>query len=163
VIAAASGGPTARRSRFRYDYEPAAVFNAAAPLLWRRFVTYLPRHLARVAYLPVMRCRELVRPRFVKVYEYQARGVIHYHAVIHLDANVKDETAYVHPGSFWTAEHLKKAVELAAAQASALCPVPAAGRSVLVRFGPWTDVRIVRSGTEHALSREAVANTSPST
>ena len=116
------------------------------------------RHLARVAYLPVKHCRELVRPRFVKVYEYQARGVIHFHAVIRLDANVKDETAYVHPGSFWTADHLKKAVELAAAQASALCPVPAAGRPVLVRFGPQTDVRIVRSGTEHALSREAVAN-----
>lgn len=53
---------------------------------------------------------------------------------------------------------LKKSVELAAAQASAFCWVPATGRSVLVRFGPQTDVRIVRSGTETALSREAVAN-----
>lgn len=141
-----------------YDYEGAAVFNAGAPLLWRRFVTYLPRHLARVSGIRVRDCRELVRPRFVKVYEYQARGVIHFHAVIRLDANVKDETAFVHPGPLWTAEHLKKAVELAAAQASALCPVPAAGRPALVRFGPQTDVRIVRSGTGHALSREAVAN-----
>jgi hypothetical protein len=141
-----------------YDYDRAVIFNAGAPEVWRRFVTYLPRHLARVAGIRVKDCRELVKPRFVKVCEYQGRGVVHYHAVIRLDANVKDETAFAHPGPFWTAEHLKTAVELAAAQASALCPVPALGRSALVRFGPQTDVRVVRSGTETALSRQAVAN-----
>jgi hypothetical protein len=141
-----------------YDYEAAVIFNAGVPKAWQRFVTYLPRHLARIAGIRVKDCRELVKPRFVKVFEYQARGVIHYHAVIRLDANAEDETAFVPPGPFWTAEHLKKAVEQAAAQASALCFVPATGRSVLVRFGPQTDVRIVRSGTGHALSREAVAN-----
>jgi hypothetical protein len=141
-----------------YQYEHAVTFNAGAPKVWQRFVTYLPRHLARAAGIPVTRCRELVRPRFVKVYEYQARGVIHYHAVIRLDANVKDPAAFVHPGSPWTAELLAKAVPAAAAQASALCWVPALGRSALVRFGPQIDVRVVRSGTEHALSREAVAN-----
>ena len=115
----------------------AVVFNAGVPRVWQRFVTYLPRHLARMAGIRVKDCRELVKPRFVKVYEYQARGVIHYHAVIRLDANIKDDdTAYVHPGPLWTAELLKQSVELAAAQASAFCWVPATGRSVLVRFGP---------------------------
>jgi hypothetical protein len=141
-----------------YDYDGAVTFNAGVPKVWQRFVTYLPRHLARVACIRVKDCRELVKPRFVKVFEYQARGVIHYHAVIRLDAKVTDPAAFVHPGPGWTAEMLKRAVELAASQASALCLVPASGRSVLVRFGPQTDVRIVRSGTEHALSREAVAN-----
>jgi hypothetical protein len=142
-----------------YDYESAVVFNAGATKVWKRFVTYLPRHLARVAGLRVKDCRELVKPRFVKVYEYQARGVVHYHAVIRLDANIKDdESAYVHPGPLWTAELLAEAVPAAAAQASALCRAPAGGRSVLVRFGAQTDVRIVRSGTETALTREAVAN-----
>jgi hypothetical protein len=32
-----------------YDYEAAVLFNAHAGDLWRRFVTYLPRHLARLA------------------------------------------------------------------------------------------------------------------
>ena len=32
-----------------YDYEAAVLFNAYAADLWRRFVTYLPRHLARLA------------------------------------------------------------------------------------------------------------------
>jgi hypothetical protein len=84
--------------------------------------------------------------------------VIHYHAVIRLYANVKDPAAFVHPGPLWTAELLAKAVPAAAAQASALFPVGTTGRAVLLRFGPQTDVRIVRSGTETALSREAVAN-----
>ena len=32
-----------------YDYEAAVLFNAYAGDLWRRFTTYLPRHLARLA------------------------------------------------------------------------------------------------------------------
>ena len=32
-----------------YDYQAAVLFNACAGDLWRRFTTYLPRHLARLA------------------------------------------------------------------------------------------------------------------
>ena len=31
-----------------------------------------------------------MRVRFVKVAEYQARGVVHFHAIIRLDANTDD-------------------------------------------------------------------------
>jgi hypothetical protein len=133
-----------------YDYERSVVFNAGAGKLWQRFLTYLPRHLARQAGVRVKDARELVKVRFVKVSEYQARGVVHFHAVIRLDANVKDE--YVPPGPLWTADLLKAAVELAAAQASALFPVGKTGRSVLLRFGPQTDVRIVRFSVESVQS-----------
>jgi hypothetical protein len=144
-----------------YDYESAVVFNAGAPKLWQRFLTYLPRHLARAAGIRVKDCRELVRHRCVKVYEYQLRGVIHYHAVIRLDANVTDETAYVHPGPMWTVELLAQAVKGAARQAAVLFPVGNTGRSLLLRFGAesgFADTRIVRSGTATAITREAVAN-----
>src|SRR5215831_9270240 len=141
-----------------YDYEAAVTFNAGVPRLWQRFLTYLPRHLARVAGVRVTDCRKLVRPRFVKVTEYQARGVVHYHAVIRLDASVKDKDACLHPGPLWTAELLKKAVPLAAAQAWVLFPAGTTGRMLRLRFGAQTDVRIVRSGTAEAVSREAVAN-----
>jgi hypothetical protein len=139
-----------------YDYERAVVFNAGAGKLWQRFLTYLPRHLARLAGVRVKDARELVCARFVKVTEYQARGVVHFHAVIRLDAN--DKTQFIPPGPLWTAELLKRAVELAAAQASALFPVGKTGRSALLRFGPQTDVRIIRSGTSAVLTRDAVAN-----
>src|SRR6201996_9614193 len=145
-----------------FDYEGAVVFNAGAPKLWQRFVTYFPRHLARVAGLRVGECRELVKPRFCKVTEYQVRGVVHYHAVIRLDANIKgDETAFVHPGPEWSAELLAEAVKGAAKQASALFPVGNTGRSLLLRFGAesgFADTRIIRSGTATAVSRDAVAN-----
>ncbi|HUC23933.1 MAG TPA: replication initiator [Streptosporangiaceae bacterium] len=144
-----------------YDYESAVTFNAGVPKLWQRFLTYLPRHLARLAGIRVKDCRELVRHRVVKVSEYQLRGVIHFHAVIRLDANVKDETAFIHPGPQWTAELLAAAVKGAARQASAHFPVGNTGRSLVLRFGAesgFADTRIIRSGTAAAISREAVAN-----
>ena len=69
-----------------YDYSSAVLFNGHSADLWRRFVTYLPRHLARLAGLTQKQLRSVVAVRFVKVAEYQARGVIHYHAIIRLDA-----------------------------------------------------------------------------
>lgn len=145
-----------------YRYEQAVVFNAGAPRLWRRFLTYLPRHLARLAGVRVRDCRAMIRPRCIKVFEYQARGVVHFHAVIRLDANVAgDDAAFVHPGPLWTAELLASAVKGAAAQVSVPVPVGTTGRSLVLRFGAesgFADTRIIRAGTEGAVSREAVAN-----
>ena len=73
-----------------YDYEAAVLFNAYAADLWRRFTTYLPRHLARLAGVTQKALRAWSRIRFVKVAEYQARGVVHFHAVIRLDAPGED-------------------------------------------------------------------------
>ena len=70
--------------------QSAVLFNAYAGDLWRRFVTYLPRHLARLAGVTQKTLRAQVRIRFVKVAEYQARGVVHFHAVIRLDAPGED-------------------------------------------------------------------------
>jgi hypothetical protein len=69
-----------------YDYTGHVLFNALAPELWRRFVIYLPRQLARLTGITQRQLAHEVRVRFVKVAEYQHRGVIHYHAVIRLDA-----------------------------------------------------------------------------
>ena len=69
-----------------YDYEAAVLFNAYAGDLWRRFTTYLPRHLARLAGVTQKALRSVLRIRYVKVAEYQARGIVHFHAVIRLDA-----------------------------------------------------------------------------
>jgi hypothetical protein len=69
-----------------YDYTGHVLFNALAPELWRRFTIYLPRQLARLTGITQDRLRREVRVRFVKVAEYQHRGIIHYHTVIRLDA-----------------------------------------------------------------------------
>ena len=96
-----------------YDYEAAVLFNAYAGDLWRRFTTYLPRHLARLAGVTQKQLRAAqLRIRYVKVAEYQARGVVHFHAVIRLDAPGED---YQPPPARYTAALLCDAIGQAAA------------------------------------------------
>ena len=94
------------------DYEAAVLFNAYAGKLWRRFTTYLPRHLARLAGLTQQQLRALARVRYVKVAEYQERGVVHFHAVIRLDAPGEDHQP---PAERFTADLLADAIRDAAA------------------------------------------------
>jgi hypothetical protein len=53
-----------------YDYTAHVLFNALAPELWRRFVIYLPRQLARLAGITQHQLAREVLVRFVKVAEY---------------------------------------------------------------------------------------------
>jgi hypothetical protein len=145
-----------------YDYRAAVAFNAVAGDLWRRFTTYLPRHLARLGGVTQKECRQLVKVRFVKVAEYQARGVVHFHSLIRLDAapdpfDGQTSGTILPPAADWTVERLSSAVKSAAAKASAYAPLPG-GRALLLTFGDQTDVRPVLDGQGDALTREKVAN-----
>lgn len=143
-----------------YDYTTAVLFNAHAADLWRRFTTYLPRYFARLAGLTLTDLRDLVAIRYVKVAEYQARGVVHFHAIIRLDAPGDD---WQPPDPYFTTAMLCDAIGQAAA-AAAITTEPAPGTPpIMLRFGHQTDARTVRHdpdlpGTGHALSVQAVAN-----
>jgi hypothetical protein len=142
-----------------YDYTGHILFNACAPDLWRRFIIYLPRHIARLAGITQRQLRTHVRVRFVKVAEYQARGIIHYHAIIRLDAPGDDCQP---PPARYTAALLSQAIRQAAAAvaydtAAAIATEPALWRTL--KFGSQIDTRIVgQADTGHALSPQAVAN-----
>ena len=141
-----------------YDYQAAVLFNACAADLWRRFTTYLPRQLARRLGITQKDLRALARIRFVKVAEYQARGVVHFHAVIRLDAPGED---YQAPPPGITAEALCDAIDLAAAAAAVV--IEHQDQAVRLGFGTQTDTRIIRHGTDlpgtgQALNSAAVAN-----
>jgi hypothetical protein len=141
-----------------YDYRAAVLFNACAAGLWRRFVTYLPRQLARRLGMTQKDLRALVRIRFVKVAEYQARGVVHFHAVIRLDVPGED---YQAPPPGITVEALCDAIGLAAAAAAVV--IEHQDQAVRLGFGTQTDIRIIRHGHElpgtgQALNGVAVAN-----
>ena len=141
-----------------YDYQAAVLFNAYAADLWRRFTTYLPRQLARRQGMTQKDLRALARIRFVKVAEYQARGVVHFHAVIRLDAPGED---YQPPPPGITAEALCDAIGLAAAAAAVV--IEHQDQAVTLGFGTQTDTRIIRHGTGlpgtgQALNGAAVAN-----
>ena len=144
-----------------YDYQAAVLFNARAGDLWRRFTIYLPRRLARLAGLTQKAAHACCRVRYVKVTEYQARGVIHYHAVIRLDAPGEDYQPP--PGRFRTAL-LCEAIGQAA-NAATITATPGPGSpAVVLRFGPQTDARPIRHdggdlpGTGRKLSAQAVGN-----
>jgi hypothetical protein len=142
-----------------YDYASAVLFNAHAGELWRRFTTYLPRHLARLAGMTQKALRATVRVRYVKVAEYQARGVVHYHAVIRLDAPGED---YQPPPPRFTAGLLHDAIGQAAAAVAVPAGLPG-GPPLMLRFGGQVDVKPIRPGDElpgtgRKLSHQAVAN-----
>ena len=143
-----------------YDYTAAVLFNAWAGKLWRRFTTYLPRHLARRLGITQKRLRALVRIRYVKVAEYQARGVVHFHAVIRLDGPGDD---YQPPPPGIDAVMLCDAVRTAAA-AVRLAQPDGTGTAITLGFGApqGTDVRPIRrddlTGTGQPLNHQAVAN-----
>jgi Replication initiator protein, pSAM2 len=150
-----------------YDYRAAVLFNAHAGVLWRRFTTYLPRHLARLTGLTQQRLRALVRVRYVKVAEYQARGVVHFHAVIRLDRapDVGGEHLYDPPDPHFTTTLLCDAIAQAvAAVAISVGPdLHPAWPALTLRFGAQVDTKpIVRGdglpGTGRKLSVQAVGN-----
>ena len=136
-----------------YDYQAAVLFNAYAADLWRRFVTYLPRRLAWLAGVTQKMLHGQLRIRFVKVAEYQARGVVHFHTVIRLDAPGED---YQPPPATYTADMLCDAIDLAAAAVT--LAVEHEDQAVTLGFGAQTDTRIIRHGTDQALNGQAVAN-----
>ncbi len=137
-----------------YDYEAAAVWNAAFGSLWRRTVTYLPRELAALARLSVRALRSQVRMTYAKVAEFQARGVVHVHTVIRLDGPDGPETA---PTAWATAQRLAEAVGRAAARVSVTVQ-GSSGRELIVRWGEQIDVRPISPELQNGgVSQTAVA------
>jgi hypothetical protein len=97
-----------------YDYDEAALWNWHAPALWNRFVTELVRVLAADSGIGEAAWRKLVRVAYSKVAEFQARGLVHFHPIIRLDAA---EDRALPPGLQVTAEQLCDAIAKAARRA----------------------------------------------
>jgi hypothetical protein len=143
-----------------YDYTAAVMFNAYAGKLWRRFTTYLPRYFARRAGITLTELRDALSIRYVKVAEYQARGVVHFHAIIRLDAPGDD---YTPPPPFFTPGMLCDAIDQAATAVAVTTDPAPATPPISLQFGAQTDARPITRGpglpgTGAALSAPAVAN-----
>jgi hypothetical protein len=120
----------------------------------------LPRKLAALAGITQKRLRALVRVRFVKVAEYQARGAVHYHAVIRLDAPGED---YQPPLAMFTADLLRDAIRQAAAAVRLVLGPDddhPAMPALALGFGDQTDPKPIRhhNTTGQQLTVQAVAN-----
>jgi hypothetical protein len=124
-----------------YDYAHHVVWNAWASELWRRTTITANRNLRQLAKAYDV----TLRLSFAKVAEYQARGVIHFHALIRLDAidPVHPETPLPPPPGI-TAADLDHALTQAAVTTRVTSPPhPANPDGWQVCWGAQLDIRPV--------------------
>ncbi|GAA2690253.1 replication initiator [Nonomuraea recticatena] len=135
-----------------YDYTGSVLFNALAPLLWKRFADSLRRHLAKLGGLALKDLRDHLTVSFAKVAEYQRRGVVHFHAVIRLDGPGGPGAP---PPAWATADAVKRAVRHAATVVSALIPAIDDQPAHLFKWGAQLDIRPITLDGD--LTEQAVA------
>ncbi|MEU9834787.1 replication initiator [Streptosporangium sp. NPDC048047] len=138
-----------------YDYTGAVLWQAHAGALWHRFTLEVRRTLAAEAGLSRTEFGKRVRVSFVKVAEYQRRGLVHFHAVIRLDGpGGADE-----PPPDW-ADHdlLTRSISPAARKITVTSPESPLGRWDLA-WGDQLDIRpILFDQSADGLSERAVAS-----
>jgi hypothetical protein len=135
-----------------FDHQGALVWNNALGELWRRTTIYLPRELARLLGVAQKKLRKLVRAAYVKVAEYQRRGLVHVHAVIRLVRAMPKYRAdqLKPPRACFTTELLERAIRAAAEDVFA--PVPDELGSGAVGWGAEVDVRHLDSETRREVA-----------
>ncbi|HEX5143149.1 MAG TPA: replication initiator [Mycobacterium sp.] len=136
-----------------YDYPGHVAFNWYAPELWRRFTIAVRRTLARTAGLTATEFTRRCRVSFVKVAEFQRRGVVHFHALIRLDGPGED---YQPPQLSIDATGLAEAIRQAAAHVRLTVEMPD-GSGLVLRFGEQLDTQTVNGGPAGELTPEHAA------
>ena len=121
-----------------YDYTGHVLFNAMAGRLWRATLTEIRRDFARVLGIPRRELRDHLTLTFAKVAEYQARGVVHFHAVVRIDGPAG-------PGSpapaCATLEQLETAIRTAVASTRLVVPESEALGAPVAAWGRQLDIR----------------------
>lgn len=121
-----------------FAYEQAVLWNASAGALWNRTVIAIRRGLARRIDVPVQHLSSFAQLSFVKVVEYQARGVVHLHAVIRLDGPT---VASVPPDELDAGTLARIAIDTAKA-VQVPCALPDGSRWS-ARWGTQVDARVI--------------------
>lgn len=134
-------------------YPAHVAFNWHAPELWRRFTITLRRTLARQTGLTAAQFAHRCRLSFVKVAEFQRRGVVHFHTLIQLDGPGDD---YQPPQIHTDATALIHAIRHAAAQVRLIVTMPD-GPDLVLRFGTQLDTQTINGGPAGELSPEHAA------
>lgn len=117
-----------------YDYQSAVIFNARAGELWRRTLIAAQRQLAGRATIPVRAFGAHWRISYAKVVEFQARGVVHLHALVRLDQLDHGD------GADLDGDDLAAALAAAAARATAPNPLRP---DRAIRWGTQIDIEII--------------------
>jgi hypothetical protein len=123
-----------------FDYRGAVLWNAHVSALWARTVHRLYREVARSAGLSTRALRAVARLSYIKVVEFQGRGLVHLHVVVRADGGAGPSEP---PPPWLDAAALRTAVGRAVAGAAV--PVPDVGETALrrARWGAQVDVRVL--------------------
>ncbi len=139
-----------------YDHGHHVVWNSQAGELWRRTKQAIQRHLNHAA-----RRRGLpkVRVSHGKVAEYQARGAVHFHALLRLDGiNPLDPSHLIPPPPGITAADLDEAVRHAAATIGYTTdPHPEHPTGWSIGWGEQLDVRVITLTGDGSITDAMVA------
>jgi hypothetical protein len=127
-----------------YDYDGAVLWQAHAPELWRRFTITCARHLANALGIRPGQLREHLRISYVKVAEYQRRGLVHFHAVVRVDGPEGPGSA---PPVGVTADLLCSVVRAAAAAVSITVPASPVTAAYRLAFGSQIDAEPIAAHT----------------
>jgi len=135
-----------------YDYDAVVVWNAHAPELWRRTTIAVRRRLTRLADDRGV----AIRLCYAKVAEFQARGLVHFHAIFRLDA---DDAARVVAPVRISAQQLADVIR-DAARATKFASVshPACPLGWDISWGRQLDTRTVTVTNAGELTDTAVAS-----
>lgn len=129
-----------------FDYAGAVLWNAHVPRLWERTSLRLYRRVARAGGISTSQLRSSARISYVKVVEFQRRGLVHLHVVLRADgADGPDEGP---PGWLDTAL-LERCVRDAIRTSDVPVPETPGTELQRARWGSEIDVRVLDPSREH--------------
>ena len=130
-----------------HDTASAVMWQWHAPELWRRFTIAFRRALAHHLTIPSSRLGEYASIQYAKVAEHQARGLIHFHALIRLDGPADGGTGSPAPPTI-DGDALAALVRQVVPTVTTVSePVDHEDTPRVLAFGTQVDVRTVRAGS----------------
>ena len=126
-----------------FDYRGAVLWNAHVARLWERTSLRLYRLVARFGGVSTSQLRASARLSYIKVVEFQHRGLVHLHVVLRSDGSAGPSEP---PPSWLDADVLEAAVRGAVSSAHVSVPSVAGGTPSRARWGTQIDVRRLEPG-----------------
>jgi len=128
-----------------FDYRGAVLWNAHVSRLWGRTCHRLYREVAQAGELTSRQLRSVARLSYIKVVEFQGRGLVHLHVVIRADGGAGPSEA---PPGWLDATVLRDAIGRAVSEVAVA--VPGVERTAVrrARWGAQHDIRVLVADDE---------------